>query len=290
MRYCLSFIVLLALPCVAAAQTDPNRYLEDIHGAKAMTQVKAWNTRSLKTLEAEPGYAAYRKRALDLLQDDRQIAEPDQVIGNRVLNLRRDKTNPRGLWRIASLPAFAVGKPEWRTLIDIDALGKREGKSWVWKGADCRTPDYARCLVRLSDGGGDADVEREFDVASGKFVTDGFTLPTAKSDTGWAGRDAIYVATDFGAGSLTSSGLPRIVKLWRRGTPLSAAVTIAEAEPNDVSITVRTLSEGETRYPRARAADRFLPCGLQPHRTRRASRSLTPSVGCGHQRGPWAAA
>ncbi len=258
MRYCLPLLALLVLPCATAAQTDPNRYLEDIHGAKAMAQVKVWNANSLKALEAEPGYAAYRKRALDLLQDDRQIAEPDQVIGDHVLNLRRDKANPRGLWRIASLATFTAGKPDWRTLIDVDALGKREGKSWVWKGADCRTPDYARCLVRLSDGGGDADVEREFDVAAGAFVTGGFMLPTAKSDTGWAGGDAIYVATDFGAGSLTSSGLPRIVKLWQRGTPLSAARTIAEAQPDDVSITVRTLSEGETRYPvLARQTDFF---------------------------------
>ena len=31
--------------------------------------------------------------------------------------------------------------------------------------------------------------------------------------------DNVYVFTDFGAGTMTSSGYPRIVKQWRRGTP-----------------------------------------------------------------------
>jgi prolyl oligopeptidase PreP (S9A serine peptidase family) len=29
--------------------------------------------------------------------------------------------------------------------------------------------------------------------------------------------------TDFGPGSMTDSGYPRIIKRWKRGTPLAAA-------------------------------------------------------------------
>ena len=139
----LPFLALLALSTTALAQTpapatDPNAYLEDIHGARALDTVKRWNTQSLAALEAKPGYARYRQRALDLLQADRQIATPDQILGDEVLNLWQDKTNVRGLWRVASLASFTSGKPVWRTLIDVDALGKTEGKSWVWKGATCR--------------------------------------------------------------------------------------------------------------------------------------------------------
>ena len=211
--------------------------------------MKAWNTRTLTTLQAEPGFDRFKQRALALLQDDRQLATPDQVIGGAVLNLWQDKQNPRGLWRIASLSSFASGKPEWRTLIDVDALGKAEGRSWVWKGATCRAPAYDRCMVALSDGGGDAVVEREFDIATARFVDGGFVLPTAKSEVGWAGPDALYVATDFGAGSMTDSGYPRIAKLWRRGTPLSAAKTVAAGEKSDVSVRVSVMKEGGTRYP-----------------------------------------
>jgi prolyl oligopeptidase len=44
------------------------------------------------------------------------------------------------------------------------------------------------------------------------------------------------VATDFGPGSLTTSGYPRVVKRWRRGTPLSDAVVVFEASADDVAV------------------------------------------------------
>jgi len=250
MRSFLSLLLLVPVLSLAhAPQADPNHYLEDVHGQRAHAIVARWNARSLRVLEAEPGFAAYRQRALDLLQDDRQLSAPAQVIGDRVLNLWQDKANPRGLWRIASLGSYSAGKPEWRTLIDVDALGRAEGKSWVWKGARCLSPDYRRCMVALSDGGGDAVVEREFDIPTGKFVEDGFVLPTAKAQVSWAGADALYVGTDFGAGSLTDSGYPRIVKLWKRGTPLAAATTVASGARSDVAVDVRVLTEGNSRYP-----------------------------------------
>src|SRR5439155_7617481 len=65
-------------------------------------------------------------------------------------------------------------------------------------------------------------------------VADGFALPEAKSAVGWIDLDRIYVGTDFGPGSLTSSGYPRLVKEWRRGTPLSEAAPVFAAEPDDM--------------------------------------------------------
>ncbi|MBD8618000.1 S9 family peptidase [Sphingomonas sp. CFBP 13728] len=249
----LPFLALLALSTTALAQTpapatDPNAYLEDIHGTRALDTVKRWNTQSLAALEAKPGYARYRQRALELLQADRQIATPDQILGDQVLNLWQDKTNVRGLWRVASLASFTSGKPVWRTLIDVDALGKAEGKSWVWKGATCRSPSYDRCMVELSNGGGDAVVEREFDIPSGKFVTDGFVVPSFKTGLNWAGPNALYVATDFGPDSLTKSGYPRTVKRWQRGTPLAAATIVTSATPDDVGIETNVFFEGDRRY------------------------------------------
>ncbi|MDQ2893909.1 MAG: prolyl oligopeptidase family serine peptidase [Pseudomonadota bacterium] len=249
MRAPLLFALLLAPVVLAAQAPDPNLYLEDIHGAKALATVGAWNKRTLATLEAEPGFERYRERALDLLQDDRQIATPDQVIGNQVLNLWRDKTNPRGLWRVATLAGFTSGTPQWRTLIDVDALGQAEGKSWVWKGANCLAPAYTRCMVALSDGGGDAVSEREFDIPSGGFADGGFVLPIFKTQLSWASPDALYVATDFGADSLTNSNYARTVKLWQRGTPLAAATPVATVAKTDVGVGVSVQTDGDTRYP-----------------------------------------
>ena len=54
-------------------------------------------------------------------------------------------------------------------------------------------------------------------------MKDGFTLPEAKSEVAWRDPDSLFVGTDFGPGSLTDSGYPRIVKVWKRGTPLAEA-------------------------------------------------------------------
>src|SRR5205085_1959877 len=177
--------------------------------------------------------------------------------GDLVANLWRDASHKRGIWRVSPLSAYRAGKPQWRTVIDVDALGKAEGKSWVWHGANCLAPDYRRCLVSVSAGGTDADVVREFDLTSGKFVEGGFVVPEAKSDVSWLDADTLIVATDYGEGSLTSSGYPRIVKLWKRGTPLSAARTIAQGEAADVGMGSFGSQDGARRWSFVRRGKTF---------------------------------
>ena len=247
----LLLLALAALPRVGPAQPAPaarDLWLEDVTGARALDQVRSWNKATADILTREPGFDAYRDRARTLLEDKARIAEPDAVIGDRVLNLWRDADHPRGLWRIAALDGFAQGHPDWRVLIDIDALGKAEGKSWVFERANCRAPVYDRCMVALADGGTDAVVVREFDLATGRFVADGFALPAAKSAIAWSGRDALYVETDFGPGTLTDSGYGRFVRLWTRGSPLASARTIAEAATTDVEIGARRYVDGGRAY------------------------------------------
>jgi prolyl oligopeptidase len=234
-RFLLPAVALLIAAAAAPAADDPYLWLEEIEGKRALTQVKEWNAATEALLTADPKYEEYRRRALDILDDKEQIATPDQILGDKVVNLWRDADNPRGLWRVSPLAAYRSGKPQWHTLIDVDALGKKEGKSWVWHGADCLAPTYRRCLVSLSPGGTDADVVREFDMAQGGFVPGGFTIPEAKSNVAWVDSNALLVGTDYGAGSLTSSGYPRIVKLWKRGTPLASAKTLFTGEAGDVS-------------------------------------------------------
>ena len=204
----------------ASAEEDPYLWLEEIQGERALAQAEQWTRRTEADLSREPGFESWRERALAILNDERQISLPDDVMGGFVTNFWRDAQNPRGLWRISPLEPYLAGRPQWRVLIDVDALGRSEGQSWVWHGADCLAPDYRRCLVQLSPGGGDADVVREFDLASGSFVEGGFTLPEAKSSVTWLDSDRLVVATDYGPDSLTTSGYPRIAKIWRRGTPL----------------------------------------------------------------------
>ena len=246
----------LALSCSFAAVTaaaqdakDPYLWLEDIEGKKALDWVKKENAATDKLIVGRAGFEADRKRAREILDDDRQIAEPGEVMGDTITNFWRDAANPRGLWRQSPLDAYLAGKPVWTTLIDVDALGKAEKQSWVWHGADCLAPEYKRCLVSLSPGGTDADIVREWDRTTKSFVDGGFKLPQAKSSVTWESGDTLLVATDYGAGSMTASGYPRIVKRWKRGTPLSAAETVAEGEVEDVGMNVFAFTDGDKRWP-----------------------------------------
>ncbi|MFI8664827.1 prolyl oligopeptidase family protein [Qipengyuania sp. NPDC077410] len=250
-RWALAAALAFAPTTIAAQDTDaddPYIWLEEIQGERALAKVDQWNADTEAVLTAQPEYPLAKAWAKQILDDTRQIALPDAIQGDMVTNLWRDAHNPRGLWRIASLESYMAGAPEWRVLIDVDKLGEDEGQSWVWHGANCLAPEYARCLIALSPGGTDADVVREFDVTTGRFVDGGFSLPEAKSNVAWFDEDTLFVGTDEGEGSLTDSGYPRLVKLWDRGTDFSTARQIAEGEQADISASGFSVLDGDTRW------------------------------------------
>ena len=76
-------------------------------------------------------------------------------------------------------------------------------------------------------------------------------LARSQSEVEWRDRDTIYVSsTDFGPGSMTDSGYPRIVKRWKRGTALAQAVTIFEGDRTDVGVDAwvdHDVRDGSTR-------------------------------------------
>ncbi|QKG72058.1 prolyl oligopeptidase family serine peptidase [Erythrobacter mangrovi] len=250
-RLALAAALVFAANPILAQDTDaedPYIWLEEIKGERALEQVDAWNAATEELLTKSPEYPVARAWAKQILDDDRQIAMPTAILGNQVVNLWRDAANPRGLWRIASLDTYLEGSPQWRVLIDVDQLGKEEGQSWVWHGANCLAPEYRRCLVSLSPGGTDADVVREFDLATGQFIEGGFTLPEAKSNVDWFDEDTLFVGTDEGAGSLTESGYPRLVRLWKRGTDFAQAELVTEGEVSDISLNGFSVLDGDTRW------------------------------------------
>src|SRR5579871_304614 len=212
---------------------DPYLWLEEVHGAKALGWVKEQNEKSLAVLKADPRYQEHYNSILQVL--DAQDRIPLGVLRHGfVFNFWQDANHPKGIWRRTSVADYARTAPSWEVLLDLDKLAADEKENWVWKGADC-TPSLSRCLISLSRGGGDAVVIREFDLPKRAFVADGFRLAEAKSSATWLGEDSILFGTDFGKGSMTSSGYPRIVKLWYRGTPVEAAKQVFEGETSDVA-------------------------------------------------------
>ena len=208
---------------------DPYGWLEEVDGARALDWVRARNA------EVDPPDPALVAEIRAVLDADARIPQP-QWHGAHLYNLWQDAAHPRGLWRRTTVDGYGLAEPPWEVLLDLDALGRDEGESWVWGGATFLRPDHRRCLVGLSRGGADAAIVREYDLDARAFVPDGFSLPEAKSGVDWIDADTIYVCTELGPGSLTVSGYPRTVRRWRRGTPLADAPVVYECAPDDVIV------------------------------------------------------
>ncbi|WP_092531599.1 prolyl oligopeptidase family serine peptidase [Amycolatopsis arida] len=215
--------------------TDPYLWLEDVTDERALDWVRARNAETTAELADRPRFGRLRDEIREVLDADDRIPYVRRR-GELLYNFWRDAARPRGVWRRTTLAEYRTPRPDWEVLLDVDALAEREGENWVWQGATVRYPGYSRALVELSRGGADATVVREFDLDRREFVPDGFTLPEAKSSVTWIDEDRIYVGTDVGPGSLTSSGYPRLVKEWRRGTPLADAETVFEGKADDVAV------------------------------------------------------
>lgn len=211
---------------------DDHLALEEVNGTEATAFVAGENQRALAALTGDRRYETFRQQAEAILTATDRIPGPS-FLGDGIGNFWQDAANPKGIWRRTTLESYRSANTRWETLLDIDALSRAEGRDWVWKGADCLAPDETRCLISLSDGGKDAVVVREFDMTTRRFVDGGFSLPEGKHRLEWLDRDTLLVATDFGAGTLTESGYPFIVKSLKRGQTLAQATEVYRGDIGD---------------------------------------------------------
>ncbi|HEY1880521.1 MAG TPA: S9 family peptidase, partial [Caulobacteraceae bacterium] len=222
------------LPSAAPGATDPFAWLEDIHSPKALAWVETQNARTAAVLETDPRYALFHRDALAIFTAKDRIPYP-RFLGSGVDNFWQDQDHVKGLWRRATFASYNSPTPAWETLIDFDALSRAEGKNWIFKGATCLPPDDRLCLVRMSNGGGDAVEIREFDTRARAFVSGGFHFAVGKQTIEWLDPDTLLIARDFGPGTLTASGYPFVVKELKRGQPLADAKEVFRGTAHDVS-------------------------------------------------------
>jgi prolyl oligopeptidase len=221
-----------ARPTVAAPDDDPWLWLEDIEGARALAWVETENARTLAAFGTAQ-WAADRDALAAILD------RPDKIpfIARRgpwFYNFWTDARNPRGLWRRCAPESFRREQPSWEILLDVDALAAIEKEDWIWGGASTRPGTHDRAILRLSRGGSDAVVLREFDLSSKTFVGDGYRLPEAKGQVDWIDPDTVLLTSAWG-GDTTTSGYARTIRLWRRGADPGEAPVIFEVPRQSMS-------------------------------------------------------
>ena len=253
MRKTLAFLMIAAAAAglggvKAATSDDPYLWLEDVSSPKALEWVEAHNAKSTAVLEADPRYQRFYAQALDIAEAKDRIPVGSFIRGE-VYNFWQDNDHVRGIWRRATLESYATGKPEWETVLDLDALAASEKANWVWKGAQCARPSERRCLINLSDGGEDAVTIREFDLPTKSFVKGGFVLPKGKQRVDWENENTLLVSRGWKKGDLGRTGYPFIAKRLRRGQPLAAAVEVYRGSAKDggYGVTPYVLRDAQNR-------------------------------------------
>ncbi len=227
----------------APATEDPFLWLEEAHSDRSMNWVKAENAKTDGVLAADPRFKSLFRDAKQIVEAQDRIPEP-AIIAGRVFNFWQDADHVHGIWRQTSQADFQRPAPNWRTVIDLDALSTSAKANWFWKGAICREPEEQRCIINLSDGGEDAVTLREFDLGQGAFVEDGFSLPSGKQDVVWLDADTLLLAREWQPGEMTHSGYAFVVKRVKRGQPLAAAVEVYRGSAEDVGVSPLSLSDG----------------------------------------------
>lgn len=229
------------------AEDDPYLWLEEIQGGKALQWAEEQNEHSLKFIKSHPWFEPIHDQVLEIFTSEERIAYPS-LRGDDVYNFWRDAEHVRGIWRITSREDYRHPEPSWEVIIDVDQLAEEEEQNWVWAGPQIRYPDYDRALIRLSIGGADAAVLREFDMETRRFVEDGFQLDESKSFLSWRDRDTVFLSPAFEEDEMTTSGYPRKVYIWQRGTDRSEAELIFEGEKEDMMVTGSRFWDKETPY------------------------------------------
>ena len=231
----------------SAKSTDPYLWLEEVEGKKALDWAREQNRLSDEALTTLPQFTELRDRFLEVFNDRERIIYPD-VTGDMTYNLWQDENNERGLWRRMPKKDYLAGKDVWESVLDLDLLSAEEGRKWVFGGADWFGPENRYCLLRLSDGGKDEAVIREFDAKAKKFVEGGFTVAESKGSVAWVDMDHILVATNYGSGTMTSSGYPAVAKMWQRGAAPSDAVMVHQTDTANMGLFVSGIHINGKQY------------------------------------------
>lgn len=227
---CLS-IVFLSLTLIA--DEDQYQWLEKIDSEKSLQWVATQNEETTSLLKKNKNFETIYQKILSIYDSKERLRYPS-ITGDHLYNFWQDANNKKGVWQRTTLESYQQTDTKWEVLLDIDKLAATEQESWVFKGAVGCAPQYTRYMIRLSRGGGDAVVMREFDLEKKEFVSDGFRLPEAKGSVAWIDKDTLIVSTNFGEGTTTTSGYPNVVKIWKRGQELSQATTVFTGETSDV--------------------------------------------------------
>lgn len=244
----LAGLIALAALVASAAENSPDqidqlRWLEPPAGERAVAWAREATAAATAQLTARPGYQQTLRELRQTL-DAAPIVSDIALLGPHAVRFHRDARHPKGMLQRADRVGASLGP--WRTVLDVSTFGRTENADYDlrWASDRCLPPAFDRCLLSFGVAGGDEAVLREFDLATGRFVEGGFSLPASMHVVAWLGRDEIVVGHDLSGARTTAALWPAEAYLWRRGTSLEASRRVFTAGAKDVLFQLYPLGEG----------------------------------------------
>jgi prolyl oligopeptidase len=232
--------------------TDKYLWLEEQHAPAAVEWAKTRRDAAMARLTASPEFPAVLGELRARLAESAPFPTI-YLLGDHFVRLTRDADHPGGLLQTA--PNLDGRAPTtWRTVLDIGALNRKEGGSLSLNGpgmfdfpSRCLPPAFNRCLLAFSPGGSSSLELREFDLEKADFVPNGFHAPANRSETAWLDSDTLLIAHSLYGSPALPSNFPAVVRIWKRGEPLTEAKPIFQAKPTTSLVEVDAMGAGAAR-------------------------------------------
>ena len=215
---------------------DDYLWLEEVEGERALKWVKENNKRTLSFFQSDQNYTPTIDDAKRIFFSKEKLPYVSLRKGF-AYNFWRDDIHIRGLWRRMPTQEYVSGSDDWEILLDLDDLAKKENENWVYKGSNCWFGEKeSRCLIKLSRGGSDAAVLREYSLERKVFIENGFNLPESKAGASWIDENTLLTSYSPSPKDYTTSGYPRTIRLWQRGKPSAETSPIFSGNVTDVAV------------------------------------------------------
>lgn len=153
--------------------------------------------------------------------------------GAWIYNFQTTADHPRGVWRRRADDGTMHPETGWDIVFDLDAYCDDTGADWHWRGAPTCPDNPERVLLRLSQGGSDQTLTREFDCSTKAFVDGGFSFGPERGHVGWLDIDTVLWSS-ASDGDETESSWPGVVRKVTRGATTGDA--LFRAEPGDLLV------------------------------------------------------
>jgi len=235
-------------------KSEREEMLEEVRGKKALKWVKEHNQFTTTFFTREPKFEASKKTILDLLEHEDNIALPS-IHNGFVFEHTQVEDKPLTRWTRTTFADFRKEGPNRETILDLNSLSDdKECRALInsdlhptkdenWNLEDvCRLePKCSRAMLKLSLGGVDPAIYREFDINQKQFVKNGFALAESNAEVNWFDKDTLWVNSKVDGNYVR-------VALWKRGQPLEKAKEVFVGPSTDLRSRGQTVYRPEARY------------------------------------------